>query len=310
MAILKLAPACKDYIWGGDKLIKEYHKAFSGPRLAETWELSCHPDGPSRIAEGPWVGRTLPEYIAEAGNDVLGSNSQIFSEFPILIKLIDARDNLSIQVHPNNTEALHTEGQYGKTEMWYVLEAGPEAFLYYGFKHEISREEFQRRIADGTLPEVLNAVPVHKGDVFYIPAGTLHAICKDIVVAEIQQNSNVTYRVFDYGRVGADGKPRALHVEKALEVTHLCPPRTDYNFGGHLVRCAYFTADLAEAPWEGDCDDESFTSILVLEGSGSVRCGGERMACEKGDSLFLPACSGAYALEGDLKALVTRIGTV
>ena len=310
MPILKLKPACKDYIWGGTKLMTEYHKAFSGNRLAETWELSCHPDGPSVIANGMFAGRTLREYIAAEGKRVLGSNCQIFSEFPILIKLIDAKDNLSIQVHPNNIDALADEQQYGKTEMWYVLEAGAEAGLYYGFQKEITKAEFRRRIQDGTLLEVLNRVPVHKGDLFYIPAGTLHAIGKDIVIAEIQQSSNVTYRVFDYNRVGADGMPRKLHVDQAVEVTHCRPPRTGYNFGGHLARGAYFTVDAVKAPYAGDCDEESFTSVLVLDGAGHVCCGGETLDCRKGDSLFLPAESGAFTLGGTIEALVTRVGTI
>lgn len=310
MAILKLKPACKSYLWGGDRLKKEYNKEYDGDILAETWELSCHPDGPSRIVNGTFAGRTLREYIAAMGKRVLGSNCQVFQEFPILIKFIDARDNLSIQVHPNNMDALENEHQYGKTEMWYVLEAEPGAFLYYGFQHEISREEFRRRVADNTLQEVLNAVPVHKGDLFYIPAGTLHAICKNIVIAEIQQSSNVTYRVYDYGRVGADGKPRQLHTEQAIEVTKLGPPRSDYNFGGHLARSAYFTVDTVNAPGKVCCDEESFTSVLVLEGSDSLRCGGEEVSCRKGDSLFLPADSGWCELTGDLQTLCTRVGTI
>ena len=310
MPVFRLIPACKDYIWGGTRLKTDYHKEFSGERLAETWELSCHPDGPSVIANGAFAGRTLQDYITANGFRVLGSNCQIFREFPILIKFIDAKDNLSIQVHPNNTDALEAEHQYGKTEMWYILDAGPEAFLYYGFRKEITKEEFREHIRNGTLPEVLNARPVHKGDMIYIPAGTLHAICKDIVIAEIQQNSNVTYRVFDYNRIGADGKPRALHIDQALRVTHCCPPRTEYNFGGHLARSEYFTVDVAEAPWQGDCDEESFTSVLITDGEGRISCGSETLHCRKGDSLFLPADSGPFRLEGDVRALITRVGTI
>ncbi|MCD8051546.1 MAG: class I mannose-6-phosphate isomerase [Clostridiales bacterium] len=310
MPVLKLKPACKDYIWGGKRLKTDYNKEFDGPRLAECWELSCHPDGPSIITNGVFAGRTLREYLAAVGKRVLGSNCQVFQEFPILIKLIDAKDNLSIQVHPNNTDALENEHQYGKTEMWYVLDAEPGAYLYYGFREPISKGEFRQRIQDGTLLEVLNAVPVHKGDLFYIPAGTLHAICKGIVIAEIQQSSNVTYRVFDYNRVGADGTPRKLHVDQAVEVTHCQPPRTDYNFGGHLARSAYFTVDVIQSPYAGDCDDESFTSLLVLEGEGEVRCGKEIMPCRKGDSLFLPADSGEFSITGTISALMTRVGTI
>ena len=310
MAILKLNPACKDYIWGGRRLIDEYNKPYEGERLAETWEMSCHPDGPSVIVNGEHAGKTLAEYVESQGKGVLGSNCQIFQDFPIMIKFIDAKDNLSIQVHPNNIYALEHEHQYGKTEVWYVLDAGENAFLYYGFKHEISKEEFAQRIADNTLLEVLNAVPVHKGDVFYIPAGTIHAICRDIVIAEIQQSSNVTYRVYDYGRVGADGKPRQLHVEQAVKVTKLAPPKDDYNFGGHLVRSPYFTVDQVDGGYAGDCDDESFTSVLVVDGAGTICCGDEKLEVAKGDSLFLPADSGKFALEGSVKALITRVGTI
>lgn len=310
MAILKLKPACKGYIWGGQRLKKEYNKEYPGDILAETWELSCHPDGPSIIENGPYAGQTLPRYLQEAGRRVLGSNCQIFQEFPILIKLIDAKQDLSIQVHPNNIDALEKEHQYGKTEAWYVLDAEPGAYLYYGFEKEITPEEFRRRIADNTLPQVLHAVPVHKGDLFYIPAGTIHAICKNILIAEIQQSSNVTYRVYDYGRIGADGKPRPLHVEQALEVTKLQPVRKAYNFGGHLARSAYFTVDLLKSGQTCNCDEESFTSVLILDGEGQVQCGSETLACRKGDSLFVPADSGECTLTGTLSALCTRVGTI
>ena len=176
MAILKLKPAFKDYIWGGKKLVEEYGKEFQGERLAESWELSCHPDGESVIANGDYAGKPLSAYIEEKGRDILGRNCRRFADFPILIKLIDARDNLSIQVHPDNGYALRNEGQYGKTEMWYIVDCEPGAFLYYGFSREVSEEEFRRRIADNTLLEVLNRVDVQKGDVMFIESGTIHAI--------------------------------------------------------------------------------------------------------------------------------------
>lgn len=223
MALLKLAPCFKDYLWGGRRLVEEYNKQYSGEILAESWELSCHPDGPSVIINGQYAGKTLQEYIDTEGKDVLGENCRRFKEFPILTKFIDAKDNLSIQVHPDNRYALKNEGQYGKTEMWYVMDAGEDAYLYYGFKQEISREEFARRIEEDTLLDVLNSVRVQKGDVLFIEAGTIHAIGKDILIAEIQQNSNITYRVYDYGRTGKDGKKRDLHIEKALAVTNRVP---------------------------------------------------------------------------------------
>ena len=187
--ILKLKPACKDYLWGGHRLADEYGVEYDGKILAEAWELSCHPDGPSVIVNGKYTGKTLREYIDIEGREVLGTHCRRFREFPILTKFIDAKDNLSIQVHPSNSFALQNEGQYGKTEMWYIIDAEPGAFLYYGFKKEISKDEFAQRIKDNTLLEVLNAVPVKKGDALFIESGTLHAIGKGILIAEITCSS-------------------------------------------------------------------------------------------------------------------------
>ena len=299
MPVFKLQPACKDYLWGGDKLRSEYGVQSELHPLAEAWVLSCHPSGASLLPDGT----PLAAYLAQ-NPAALGANCKQFDNFPLLIKLIDAKKDLSIQVHPSDAYALQYEHQYGKTEMWVVLEAEPDAFLYYGFKHSITREEFARRIKENTLTEVLNAVPVKKGDVFFIPSGTLHAICKGIVIAEIQQNSNVTYRVYDYGRLGADGKPRALHIEEALLVTDLNPP-TPQDFGGHLGQCRYFTTDLLQGETAGTADTSSFVSLLVTEGRGVLACGGEEIAIQKGNSLFLAAGSGAYALHGNMTALRT-----
>ena len=308
METIKLTPACKDYLWGGEKLRQDYGIQSQLHPLAEAWVLSCHPDGPSVVATGPLAGKTLPEYIQEKGPGCLGADCEKFMDFPILAKFIDAKGDLSIQVHPSNDYALAHEHQFGKTEMWYVLDCEPGATLYYGFQHQISREEFQQRIQDNTLTEVLNAVPVEKGDLFFIPAGTFHAIRKGIVVAEIQQNSNVTYRIYDYGRVGADGKPRQLHIQQALEVTQRTPPQPDPDFHGHLAQCPYFTVDVMEGRFTLDCGPESFVSVLVLEGTGALWEGDESMSLRKGESLFIPAGAGQCRLEGDgLKCLVTRV---
>ncbi len=313
MSILKLKPSCKDYLWGGRRLIEEYGKAYEGEILAETWELSCHPDGPSMIANGAHAGKTLPQFIAEQGKQALGTNCRRFRDFPILIKFIDAKDNLSIQVHPDNRYALKNEGQYGKTEMWYVMDAGKDAFLYYGFEKEISKEEFEKRILEDNLLEALHAVPVKKGDVLFIESGTIHAIGKDILIAEIQQNSNVTYRVYDYGRVGADGKKRELHVDKAVAVTKRAPAVGNAGAYPHIADCDYFTVDKLELDGAvkkklaGEVGPESFVSILILDGEGTVTNNGESVSYQKGDSLFLPAGSGAYEIEGVCDALVTTI---
>lgn len=298
--IIKLAPACKDYLWGGRRLLDEYGKSFDGDRLAETWEFSCHPDGPSIIASGAHAGMTLPQWLAGPGKGALGRSCRRFDGCPVLIKLIDAAKDLSIQVHPDNAYAALHEGQAGKTEMWYVVDCEPGAFLYYGFRQEISKEEFARRIADNSLPEVLHAVPVHKGDVFFIEAGTIHAIGKGILIAEIQQSSNVTYRVYDYGRLGADGKPRALHIRQALDVTRLAPPKERESGGADLAVCDYFAVRRLEldGDLQGSAGADSFHTLLVLEGQGKLRCGGEEQPFTKGDSLLLPAGSGAYTLQG------------
>ena len=232
----------------------------------------------------------------------------------------DAARPLSVQVHPDDAYAQRVEGEPGKTEMWYVVDAQPGAQLYYGFQRELTREEAARRIADGTLTDVLNAVPVKAGDVFFIDAGTVHAIGADILIAEIQQNSNTTYRVFDYGRLGADGKPRALHVEKALDVARLCPPERPAGPMGKpeqngdctstlLAKCGYFTARLLDVAGSAPlcADGESFHSLLCLSGSGAVICGGGAVPFAKGDSLFLPAGLGAYTIAGRAQLVLTTL---
>lgn len=301
MPVLKLLPACKDYLWGGQRLRTEYHIDSKLSPLAEAWVLSAHPDGPARLEEGT----SFPAYLA-AHPEAAGTHCAAFAKFPVLIKLIDAHDDLSVQVHPDDAYAWAHEGQQGKTEMWVVLDAEPGAFLYYGFSHPLTRQEFEQHIERGTLLQVLNAVPVHKGDVFFIPSGTLHAICKGIVIAEVQQNSNVTYRVYDYGRVGADGKPRALHIRQAVDVTALntpCPPA----FEGHTASCPYFTVDLMRGPFSGTVDDTSFLSVLVTDGAGTLCLPGQDVPLRKGDSFFLPAGSGEYSVQGDASVLLTSV---
>ena len=317
MAVLKLSPAFKDYLWGGTRLRDDFAKKCDFDKIAESWELSCHKDGPSIIENGADKGLTLEEYIEKNGKAVLGSDCDKFENFPILIKLIDAKDNLSVQVHPNNEYAMRVEGEYGKTEMWYIVDCDEGAELLYGFKDNISKEEFANRIADNTLLEVTNSVPVHKGDVFFIEAGTLHAIGKGILIAEIQQNSNTTYRIYDYGRVGKDGKPRELHVEKAKDVTNLCPakayPETsveqkDGYTSKLLSSCDYFTTYAIDVDSKAvlDADRTSFNSVLILEGEGKV-VGDDTVEFKKGDSIFVTAGTGKYTIEGKCKAILTKV---
>lgn len=302
MAILKLKPACKEYVWGGRRLINEFG-VEGGNICAEAWMLSCHPDGASTLESG----ETLVDYIKRNGTKILGTNCRGFDDFPVLIKLIDAHDNLSVQVHPSDDYARLHEGQRGKSEMWYVLDSDADAVLYCGFKREISRDEFVARIKDNSLIEVLNAVPAKRGEIIFIPAGTIHALGKGVMLAEIQENSNVTYRIFDYGR------NRPLHIDKALDVTNLKPLNArDFGYP-HVAVSDYFVVDkldldgeiLSEA--DGFVDVETFLSVLILGGEGTISSGGEALAYRKGDSFFLTAGSGAWKICGSCDALLTTI---
>lgn len=313
MPVYKLKPACTDYIWGGTKLRDEYNIEYDKERLAEAWVLSCHPSGTSVIVSGDAKGQNLNEYIQINGKAVLGSNCDRLGDFPIIAKLIDAKKDLSIQVHPNNYYAHEFEGQLGKTEMWYVVDAEPDSFIFYGVKRNVTVEEVRRHIEDETLTEILNAVPAHKGDVFYIPAGTMHAIGKGLLIAEVQQNSNVTYRVFDYGRTDDNGNKRELHVEKALSVIRCKPNYTTYDFGGHLVSCKYFITDIIKGSKIDFVDERSFVSYVVLDGEGKMSFKNQKGESEtfeirKGESFFAPASTGRVLFEGDkLEILRTQV---
>lgn len=315
---LKLIPTFKDYIWGGTKLRTDFNKASDLDKIAESWELSCHKDGNSVISNGIYKNLTLTEYIEKAGKSILGTNCEKFDYFPILIKLIDAKDNLSVQVHPDNNYALRVEGEYGKTEMWYIVDCDDGAELLYGFRSEISRDEFENRIKNNTLTDVVKSVKVKKGDVFFIKSGTLHAIGKGIIIAEIQQNSNTTYRIYDYGRVGIDGNPRELHIEKAIEVTDLFPAITNtennteyYNeyTSKLLANCEYFTVFLNKVKTKASfiADKKSFNSLLILSGNPILETVDFNMQLQKGDSIFIPANLGEYCINGESEFILTRI---
>lgn len=307
---VKLSPAFKDYLWGGTKLKTEYNKKSDLDIVAESWELSAHPDGESIVSTGTYAGKTLSELIAACGREILGSRAAKFENFPILIKFIDARDNLSIQIHPDDAYALANCGEYGKTEMWYILDCEPGASLYYGVNRELSREEFRQHIADNTLLEVLNRVPVHKGDVFFIPAGTVHAIGKGILICEIQQNSNTTYRVYDYNRRDAAGNTRPLHVEQAVSVATLSPtiaPETgDPEI---LAACDYFTVRKIQLDGARtmEIDTGCFQSLVVTEGACTLTLGDTVLSLEKGDSVFVPAQDARYVLSGTGEMILSYV---
>ena len=317
MEILKLNPVFKDYIWGGTRLRDDFGLKTDINPVAEGWMLACHKDGMNTIDGGEYDGKTLESIIKEGGKSkIAGTNSEKFPYFPVLIKLIDAKDNLSVQVHPDNEYAARVEHEFGKTEMWYVLDAAPGATLIYGFKNKIGKEEFKQAIESNTLLDVLNVVEVKKGDMFFIEAGTVHAIGKGALIAEIQQNSNSTYRVYDYGRLGKDGKPRELHIQKAIDVSKTEPAKygtkpygkKEEISGGTrqmLTECPLFSVYNYElcGKVELNANEESFNHILVVDGSGKI--GGREF--KKGDSFFVPANYGNYEIDGNGEFILTKV---
>ena len=296
MKICKTIPAFKDYIWGGSKLKTEFHKETALDRVAESWELAAHKDGTSGFAGEDFDLSAL----FNDHRELLGTNAMKFERFPMIIKLIDAKSNLSVQVHPSDEYALANENSYGKTEMWYVVEAEEGAGLYVGFDRDVTEDEFRTLIAENRLQEVLHFLPVKQGEWYFIEAGTVHAIGKGVVIAEVQQNSNLTYRLYDYGRVGADGKPRELHVEKGVKVSKLSAYTPDKR-----TSCEYFSCESIALSGEKTfvADEKSFVAFVVLDGFFTV----EGKKYLKGDTVFVPACYGAFTLCGEAKLVSVRI---
>ncbi len=310
MQPFKLKPAYKDYIWGGQKLKTEFGKKTGLATVAESWELSAHPDGSSIITTGELAGTSLSDFF-KMYPSLCGTKNEIRADFPILVKLIDAARRLSVQVHPDDAYARVHENDNGKTEMWVVLEAEPGATLYHGFSREVTKEELTQRIEDGTVEEVLRKVPAKMGDVFFIAAGDIHAIGAGLVIAEIQENSNATYRVYDYGRTDDAGNPRPLHIQKALDVTRLTPVYSSPPGEGNPVKangctlkqlasCPYFTVDTLalNGAFQNRQDGGSFTAVLCTDGSGLLTADKATLEAKKGDTLFVPSDVAEYALSG------------
>jgi len=282
METVKLKPATKDYIWGGNKFFR-WGKEADSDRIAECWELSFRDDGPSLIDSGINQGKRLKDIASKEDIGLLASS---FPFFPMLVKLIDAKDNLSIQVHPSDEYALKYENSYGKTEMWYILEAEKDALLYIGFNHDVSKEEIINRIANNTLLEALNAIKVQSGECYFIPSGTPHAIGRGITLLEVQQNSNLTYRLYDYGRVGKDGKLRELHIEKALKVMDFNKFYPIITKEGRLGYSPYFSTYKKKN--DGSiifANKESFIAITIVNGAGTLN----NIPFSIGNTFFIPA---------------------
>ena len=316
---IKLMPAFKDYLWGGTRIRDELGKKCDLDIIAESWELSAHADGVSKVSGGKYDGMYFNDYLAALGRSALGWKCQHYDRFPILIKFIDAANPLSIQIHPDDEYALKYEGEYGKNEMWYIMDCDKDSYIYYGTKGEISKEELRERIANNTILEVLNKVNVKKGDVFYVEAGTIHAICGGILICEIQQSSNCTYRMYDYDRRDKFGNPRQLHVDKALDVvkyrqmqkTEELKTETDANGNEKttLVLCKYFECNkyVVKDELKLPIDEASFQSVMIVEGQGTISDENRQMDFKRGDSFFIPAFKNIITIKGACEIIVTHI---
>ena len=321
MTPIKLKAPLKDYLWGGTRLKTDFGKKTDLEKVAESWELSCHKDGPSVVASGEDQGLTLPQYLEKHGKGVLGTHGERFQDFPILIKLIDAKDNLSIQVHPDNEFALRVEGEYGKTEMWYVVDADKGAKLRSGFSEQITPKEYKERVLNNTITDVLQEYEIHPGDVFFLPAGRVHSIGAGSFIAEIQQTSDITYRIYDFNRKDANGKTRELHTDLAREAINyevLDDYRTKYeplkDEPVELVACTYFTTSLYDMTEEISCDYselDSFVIFICMEGSCKMRDNeGNELTVSAGESILLPATTQDITITpegGNVKLLETYV---
>lgn len=317
--LLFLKSAVKDYIWGGDRLKKLFGKESDCKSIAESWELSCNEDGLSTIINGSDAGLSINEYIEKYGaENILGRLCRSIDDVPI-IKLIDAKESLSIQVHPDDEYAQSKGFPCGKSEMWYVIDAEDGAEIVYGVKKELTQEEFENHINGGTLEEILNFVPVKKGDVFYIPAGTLHAIGGGILIAEVQQNSNLTYRVYDYNRRDSEGRLRELHIEDAIGCASLVPTDIKQSccnmdelklpFGSSRILCAcdYFVTTLEKVDGKAirAGSNDAYRHFLILDGEGLIEIGNKIYNIKKGDSILMPPTNIDYCIDGKIEYLST-----
>jgi len=315
---LKFEPVYKDYLWGGRNLEK-LGRILPQGKVAESWEVSGHPDGTSIISNGELKGLSLVEYLQKEGHAALGSAlpPAYLQEFPLLVKLIDAHDKLSVQVHPTDEYAQKHEGGYGKNEMWYIIDAKPGASLIYDVKLGMNREKFTQAIEEGTIGDCLQSVEVAPGDVLDIPAGLVHGIGEGIMLAEIQQSSNLTYRIYDYERVDAMGKKRPLHVERALEVIDFdsakrvakTKPQVQQIAPGctkaELVANEYFVVELYDlkAELSQKAQGERFFIYTFLQGKGAISYNQGSVPIKAAESILIPASLGHYTIEGNLKFL-------
>lgn len=301
-------PNLHTIVWGGNQLRPYKGLEPSDEPIGESWEVSAVPSSTSVIANGSWKGKDLISAINEQPEAILGKavNEKYHGQLPLLVKFIDAKKDLSIQVHPNDEMAMREHGKMGKSEMWYIIKADDGAHLYAGFKQEITPEEYQQRIADGTITEVLADHKVKAGDVFYLPAGRVHAICGGILLAEVQQSSDVTYRIFDYNRPGMDGKPRELHTDLAaqaldyhVEQNYLTNYKQTKEYAVQVIDSPYFDVRVMEVstPFHRNLlKYDSFVISMCIEGDCTikVRSTGDEALLKEGHSTLIPACIADY----------------
>lgn len=306
---LRFQPIYKERIWGGAGLRDELGRCLPGDRIGESWEITCREDAMSKVVEGPLQGKSLAELVRKYGPELLGR--KISGEnFPLLLKILDAREVLSVQVHPDDEFAGKHEGDAGKTEAWYILKARPGAKIVYGLQPGTTREEFASALKRGELERCLNEVQVKPGEVYSIPAGLVHALGSGIMVVELQRNSDLTYRVYDWNRVDTNGRSRPLHVEKALQVIEFGkrPPRVlspGTGKDGFLLENECFSLYYHRVTGEKvmTCGPESFAVMTAVAGKGEIWYGGKAYSLKYGDSFLLPACLGEYRLHGELTVL-------
>lgn len=310
MYAMKISPAFKDYIWGGNRLESEFGFKSGYEKTAEAWILSTHADGDNIIENGKYKCMTLRALLTEHPEFIKKGYT---GDFPVLTKFIDAKDNLSIQVHPGEEYAVTNENDHGKTEAWYILDADDDASLLIGFKENITREQLREAIENDTVLDYCNSVKVKKGEIYFIPAGTLHAIGKGILICEVQQNSNVTYRLYDYGRL-QNGKKRPLHIDKALDVLDFVPYTHNNDIDEsadviNLVTCDIFILNKLNIKnlMTRSISEDSFVSLVCVEGEGKLEYNGESLDMKKGDSFFIPAFEGEYKIFGNLTVFETKI---
>lgn len=307
---MKMQPVCKNYLWGGEKL-KRFNKKSDSSIIAESWELSCNEAGLTKVANGAYEGNFLKDVIEVSRKDFLGEACAKMKRFPLLVKFIDAHKDLSIQVHPSETTANGSNDEFSKSEMWYIIDCEPNSCIYLGFNKDISKKAFLRAVQEKNICEFLNKINVKKGDAYYIPAGTIHALGKGILVAEIQQNSNTTFRVYDYDRRDLAGNLRELHIERAKDVLNLkkASPNEHLKENFSNFECDYFKVKKEIICKEKFFDNagKNFNVVQFISGGGEIIHEGGTYECELGDTFFIPAKIEKYAVKGECEVLITRI---